>query len=241
MRLTANKKHKTFQSGIGVGQNLKKILGENNCPYVQSAIDLFDAFEPISELNREIVIAGALDEYSRIVQWDLLFSDFEDLSKFSADCAMIGALNQGTSRIFLVQNRIDVDNRLVFGLTKVVAEACALMGYEFVDHVAFSKGHYSSVFGSKEFAAFAECRNAVSEPIGETQFLWRWKCRNCEQSNATRISAMKGHHERPIQVSQCSSCNEFQWLTTPKHGLEIESCPLDKSSKHVGRPHAMHS
>lgn len=216
MKSSIEPKHKSFQSVRGAGQNLKKMLGQRDCPYVQSGVDIFHAFQPISETGRQLLIAGALDEYCRIIQWDLLSAGEIDTSKFSADCAMVSALNHDASRVFLVQSLLEVsesDLRSMFYIGKIVAEACALMGYEFVDHVAIVGERYFSLFERPEFAAFAKCLAASRERIGH-QHNWNWTCEHCAASNVTTVAAMKGHRERPIQYARCIQCEERSWLST---------------------------
>lgn len=208
-------KHKSFQSVLGVGQNLKRLLGQRNCPYVQSAIDIFHAFEPISETRRQILIAGALDENCRIIQWDLLATDEINTSKFSADLAMISALNHDASRIFLVHNLVSkaaTELTSMFGIGRTVAEACALMGYEFVDHVAICGNRFFSLFEYQDFASFVKCTSATRIRSGDQQN-WSWPCAHCRRPNLSEIAAMKGHSERPIQYARCSFCEEHNWLT----------------------------
>jgi len=135
-------------SRLLLGQDLRQELGVECCPVIRSARDVARAFGDLARLQRELMIAGAVDSQCRMLCWNVIAVGSGNLLYLRAGDAFHGAITCGARGIFLVHNHpsgslmVSEDD---LALTRNLAQAGALLGYPLFDHVIVCAKGYTSV------------------------------------------------------------------------------------------------
>ena len=135
-------------SRLLLGQDLRQELGVERCPVIRSARDVARAFGDLARLQRELMIAGAVDSQCRMLCWNVIAVGSGNLLYLRAGDAFHGAITCGAHGIFLVHNHpsgslmVSEDD---LALTRNLAQAGALLGYPLFDHVIVCAKGYTSV------------------------------------------------------------------------------------------------
>jgi hypothetical protein len=207
--------------GLSVGENLKKKLGLEQCPLIQSASDVARAFGDLKTLDREVMVAGAIDSKCRLLCWNMLALGRSDLLIMRTGDAFVGAITTAAVGIFLVHNHPSGSlepSEEDIQLTRNVAEAGVLLGYSLFDHVILSTSGYLSVLSSKALKAYTKTLSPVTEIVSSAADggnITNWKCDRCRTSNniRSRINGQRGYGFSPVR---CNKCGTFMWLETPE-------------------------
>ena len=205
--------------GINLGQDLKNTLGVEECPTVKTASDVADAFSDLALLEREVIIAGAIDCQCRLLCWNLLAVGRNDMLVMRIGDAFTGAIRNGASGIFLVHNHpsgllepSDEDLRL----TRDVAEAGLLLGYNLLDHVIVSRCGHRSLLDRSFMRANARRLNITSAVLKESdsgRCVTEWRCVRCKNKNSqARFMVRSASRQSVFLPSRCAYCGSFAWL-----------------------------
>jgi DNA repair protein RadC len=205
--------------GISLGQDLKSTLGLEECPTVKTAADVADAFSDLAALEREVIIAGAIDCQCRLVCWNLLAVGRNDMLVMRVGDAFVGAIRSGASGIFLVHNHpsgllepSDEDLRL----TRDVAEAGLLLGYNLLDHVIISRSGFRSLLDRNFMRTNAKRLNITNAVLRESdsgRCVTEWRCMRCKSKNSHARYMLRSVSKQSMFLpSRCAYCGSFAWL-----------------------------
>ncbi len=213
--------------GLRLSQDLKVSLGVEQCPVVRTAADVADVFSDIATFDREVLIAGAIDTQLRLVCWNLLAVGRSDLLVMRIGDAFAGAIRSAASGIFLVHNHpsgsleaSDEDLRL----TREVAEAGLLLGYNLVDHVIISRLGHRSLLDRSFLRAHAKrlhITNTVQRDRQGESTVTEWRCLTCKSKNSRTSHVLRSSSKQCAYLpSRCAHCGSFAWLKTkPSSGI----------------------
>ena len=213
--------------GIRLSQDLRSSLGIDDCPVVRTAADVADAFSDIASFDREVIIAGAIDSQLRLVCWNLLAVGRNDMLVMRIGDAFAGAIRSAASGIFLVHNHpsgslepSDEDLRL----TREVAEAGLLLGYNLVDHVIVSRLGFRSLLDRSFLRAHAKrlnITNAVQREGNGQSTVTVWRCQSCKSKNSHASHVLRSTSKQcSYQPSRCAHCGSFAWLKSKPSGSQ---------------------
>jgi len=190
-----------------LGQDLKKRFGPENCPMLNTPERIAAAFSNIATLEREVMLAGALDCKCRLLYCSLLAVGTSDRLLVRVGEAFYGVIQSVGSSIFLVHNHPSGSlnpSEQDLQLTQDVAEAGLILGYPLVDHVIVSAEGYRSLM-SPGGAPAQSLMSQAAEESGESV----WKCNHCNSMN--RLDIYNVNSQRMIPVT-CRECRTFSWL-----------------------------
>ena len=135
---------------INVAQNLKKRWGVERCPALNTAKSVAEAFQGLLELDREVLIAAALDCKCRLIAWELVAMGSSDFIVLRQGEIFHSVIAQRGSGVLLVHNHPSGDptpSAEDHELTRNVAETGDRLGYPLVDHVIVARrGFHSLVY-----------------------------------------------------------------------------------------------
>lgn len=189
-----------------LGQDLKKRFGPENCPVLNTPEKIAAAFSNIATLEREVMLAGALDCKCRLLYCSLLAVGTSDRLLVRVGEAFHGVIRSVGSSIFLVHNHPSGSlnpSEQDLQLTQDVAEAGMILGYPLVDHVIVSANGYRSLMSPTN--APAQTLSQAAEDNGDSVS----KCNHCNSLN--RLDIYTVNVQRMIPVT-CRECRTFSWL-----------------------------
>jgi hypothetical protein len=192
-------------------------------PHVRSARDISRTFRQLQSLDREVMIAGAVDSQCRLTHISLLAVGSSDCVMMRIGDAFRGAVASSATGIFLVHNHpsgslqpSDAD----FKITKDVARAAVILGYTLYDHVIISKRGHVSLMNAEllkkrgEVIANALIRQSRQElPIEAV-----WACPCCAGENSSQNWHTLVALSRALCVPHpCPKCGKTVWLRAPNN------------------------
>jgi hypothetical protein len=206
-------------NGFVLSQDLKAELGQGNCPVVRSAADVACLFAYIAPLEREVMIAGSVDGQCRLMHWQVLAVGRHNRLVMRIGDAYQGAIRCCAGGVFIVHNHpsggLTPSNEDI-ALTKSMAEAAFLLGYDFLDHVIVSRNGFRSLLDPSQPRNYARklgIIDAVIDPALNGKSTASWRCLSCKVRNSYSAVATaaedKQFHYLP---TRCSQCGRFAWL-----------------------------
>lgn len=210
----------TFRARLELGQNLKQVLGAENCPKVNTSSEIAAAFEGIVGSSQEIMIAGAIDCKCRLAHWSVIAMGSNDRMTVRPGDAFLGAIQTCASGIFLIHNHPSGSleaSKEDFSFTNNVAEAGIIFGYPLLDHVIVSKNGFRSLMTN---VVLKSRRNKVPAAVGyvceapsEMSAKLRWVCPQCNKENSGRWSdGIQNHDSGMARAVRCAACARLSWL-----------------------------
>lgn len=137
-----------FSISFLLGEDLRHKLGLENCPEVQSATQIYDAFKHIASFDRELAMVGSVDSKCRLISWNIISLGTHDQSLFRIGDVFKDAIVHSAWGVFLVHNHPSGDldpSDDDLELTRNVSKAGFLMGYPLLDHVIITTNGYKSI------------------------------------------------------------------------------------------------
>ncbi len=164
---------KNYSISFSLGEDLRKKLGVENCPEVQSAAQIYDAFKHIGSFDREMALVGSVDSKCRLISWNIISLGTHDQSLFRIGDVFKDAIVHSAWGVFLVHNHPSGEldpSEDDLELTQNVSKAGFLMGYPLLDHVIISVNGYRSIILPPSSPEMISQIQKASEPNGNKSF-----------------------------------------------------------------------
>ena len=136
------------QCDIRLSVNLKEVLGLKGCPTIQRSADAAAIFKGVARVDREVVIACALDCKCRLIRWTLVAIGSSYSVSVRIGDVFQDAVKSGAMAIVLIHNHPSGSldpSKEDRELTRNVKEAGCLLGYPLLDHVIVANTGFCSL------------------------------------------------------------------------------------------------
>jgi len=211
-----------FKPQFILGQDLKNELGLNRCPEIKSAADIAATFESIAHLEREVMVAGALDCQCKLIFCNLLSVGTSDRLAMRVGDVFFGVIRAVGSAVFLAHNHPSgclTPSSADLDLTRDVAEAGLLLGYPLLDHVIITRRGYTSLLAPsalKGRESSSKITRAYTRQASDgNASLCTWRCTACGAVNPGMGLMNQVTVGKNICVpAKCTQCRTFTWLST---------------------------
>jgi len=207
-----------FSAPILLGQDLKSLLGADNCPEIKSAAHIAASFEAMAHLEREVMIVGTVDCKCRLVYWNLLAVGSSDCVTLRIGEAFHGAIETEASSIFLVHNHPSGSleaSTADIQTTEEIAKAGLLLGYPLLDHVIISRKGFRSLLTKETLRPFKRrskhAEYAIVECAESSVQKMLWVCSNCKYKNSSTESPHKVG--TLCSLVKCQRCGCHVWCS----------------------------
>jgi hypothetical protein len=196
---------------------------KSGLPHMRSARDIARSFRQLQDLDREVMIAGAINSQNRLTHISLLAVGSSECVLLRIGDAFRGAVATSATGIFLVHNHPSgslVPSDADFKITKDVARAAVVLGYTLYDHVIISKrGHVSLMNAAllrKKGEIIADA--CIQQSRNEMPIEAVWTCPSCAAENSSQNWQTLVTLSRALCVPQpCPSCSKSVWLRAPNN------------------------
>lgn len=207
------------------GVDLKARVGVAKCPSIRCSADIARSFQHLAELDREVMVAGALDCKCRLVAWSVVAIGSDSRMFVRVGDVFGVAVRHNAHALFLVHNhpsgsvkisREDVD------LTLDVAEAGLLLGYPLFDHVVVAGGEHRTVLNNRLLRARKarfDVAPARVRQASDTGYLYaQWTCVDCHAPNlAIAPGTARSRNASPLcGLAKCKGCGKTTWLDSKR-------------------------
>src|SRR4051794_35681949 len=103
-RLQAKTLPEAMKPSFILGQDLTERWGKERCPIIKSAADVASIFSGLAELDREVMVVGAVDCKCALTFCTLLAVGTSDRVAMRIGDAFYGVIRSSGTAIFLVHN-----------------------------------------------------------------------------------------------------------------------------------------
>lgn len=205
---------------LKLGDDLAAKFGRANCPVIRSSNCVARAFEEIAAYDRELMIVGALDAHSRLLNWTLVSIGTSDHVLIRVGEVFHGVIHAMGSGVFLVHNHPSgscAPSKEDIKLTYDVAEAGVMLGYPLVDHVIVARSGFRSVMSpavllqGRSRSRRKRMKKAPTMAAEGKSALLRWRCSDCRRMNGYNREASPNGL---CSLSRCGHCNKLAWIAS---------------------------
>ena len=190
------------------GQDLRETVGIEHCPTIATGADVVNAFDKMSLLRREVIVAAALDRQSRMIGWSVVAASPAERKLLRSGHVFMQAIAQAAAGVVLVRNCGSRELRSSteeFRFIHQLARAAETLQVHLVDYILIAPQKWCSLLEQPLAEAHARLVN-----LSRLTAKRSWKCRRCKAVNQLNGSAVRIHSR--YLPSHCRACNTFTWV-----------------------------
>ena len=217
--MTDQTRDSAFKPHFNLRRDVREMLGVEHCPLIRRSEDIAELFSEIGTLDREVMVAGALDVKCRLVQYELLSVGTSDHMLLRVADAFQGAMRSNASAIILAHNHPSgslTPSDHDMDLTQRVAEAGLLLGYPLLDHVIITRNGHRSLISPGELQKRAKRRIVEHKLVvaADDATAAGWRCPSCQSLNkfSLPLPPLVMRSAQTCVPVRCVECRASSWL-----------------------------